>query len=204
MATNDLISMAIFTVLVIFSAVITDKLFKTKKKKIIFFMVILLISASIMSPVSVFLNNAFMDFKSPESVFNFTHTEEIVDIIYGENSCMVIYKDENNAFGQYIIPISNKKYKMPNTFEVNRVSNKLDKSCNLDVYKVSGTDDYYIIGFIFLKEEQQTIVNNENKKVKNIVVESSTETKTIVIYDFIDNIDEYYLLIDDNIVSIKE
>lgn len=58
------------------------------------------------------MENLFIDFKSPESVFNYTSSGEINDIFYAK-----------------------------------KISDKFDSNGNFDVYNVSGTQDYYIIGY---------------------------------------------------------
>lgn len=155
---------------------------------------LILVSASAVYPVE----NLFVDFKSPESVFNYTNFGEVNDIVYGKESCMVIYTDRNSSGGHYIIPRSEKGYKIPSFFASKKVSNKFDKDGNFDVYNVSGTNDYYVVGIILADTVEPEIVDSENRPVKYITIDmGDTETKTVVIYSYVENFNnDSYLIID--------
>lgn len=155
---------------------------------------LILVSASAVYPVE----NLFVDFKSPESVFNYTNFGEVNDIVYGKESCMVIYTDRNSSGGHYIIPRSEKGYKIPSFFASKKVSNKFDKDGNFDVYNVSGTNDYYVVGIILSDTVEPEIIDSENRPVKYITADmGDTETKTVVIYSYVENFNnDSYLIID--------
>ena len=155
---------------------------------------LIIVSASAVYPVE----NLFVDFKSPESVFNYTNFGEVNDIVYGKESCMVIYTDRNSSGGHYIIPRSEKGYKIPSFFASKKVSNKFDKDGNFDVYNVSGTNDYYVVGIILSDTVEPEIIDSENRPVKYITIDmGDTETKTVVIYSYVENFNnDSYLIID--------
>lgn len=155
---------------------------------------LILVSASAVYPVE----NLFVGFKSPESVFNYTNFGEVNDIVYGKESCMVIYTDRNSSGGHYIIPRSEKGYKIPSFFASKKVSNKFDKEGNFDVYNVSGTNDYYVVGIILADTVEPEIIDSENRPVKYITIDmGDTETKTVVIYSYVENFNnDSYLIID--------
>lgn len=96
---------------IVISAIIIIKIKKSKivRKKLISSVAVILclvvISVSGMFP----LENLIINFKSPESVFNYTRTGKIDDIVYGEESCMVIYSKGNNTGGHFIIPKNRKR-----------------------------------------------------------------------------------------------
>lgn len=190
----------------IFSVFIVIGIRKTKivKKKIVSFLLvflcIILISISGILPVE----NLIISFKSPESVFNYTHLGKINDIVYGEKSCMIVYSEGEDKSGNYIIPKSEKGYKIPNYFTVKNVSHKFSKDGCFDVYNVLETDDYYIFGSIISKDSTITIFDNNNKPIKNLVINmANTDTKTVFFYDFSKNIsDEYYLIINNQKVTV--
>lgn len=155
---------------------------------------LIIVSVSAVYPVE----NLFVDFKSPESVFNYTNFGEVNDIVYGKESCMVIYTDRNSSGGHYIIPRSEKGYKIPSFFASKKVSNKFDKEGNFDVYNVSGTNDYYVVGIILSNTVEPEIIDSENRPVKYITIDmGDTETKTVVIYSYVENFNnDSYLIID--------
>lgn len=154
---------------------------------------LIIVSASAVYPVE----NLFVDFKSPESVFNYTNFGEVNDIVYGKESCMVIYTDRNSSGGHYIIPRSEKGYKIPSFFASKKVSNKFDKDGNFDVYNVSGTNDYYVVGIVLSDTVEPEIIDSENRPVKYITIDmGDTETKTVVIYSYVENFNnDSYLII---------
>ena len=185
--------------LLIISVLVVLKIKKTNivpKKTVSVFIIVLclgLIAVSGMFPVE----NSFINFKSPESVFNYTNFGKINDVLYGEESCAVIYSSKNSTNGYYIMPKAEKGYKIPSCVSAKRISHKFDKSGNFDVYKVLGTNDYYVIGTVLSNSDRQNIADNNNNPVKNIVTEmGSTKTKTVFIYSYVKNFaNEYYFII---------
>lgn len=149
---------------------------------------------------------SFCQLQLLESVFNYANFGEVNDILYGKESCMVIYTNQNSSGGHYIIPKTEKGYKIPNYFATKKVSNKFDKNGNFDVYNILGTQDYYMIGTIFSDTSEQNIVDNQNHPVENIIIDmGDTETKTVVIYSYVENFNsDYYLIINGIKTKIAE
>lgn len=179
---------------------------KIVRKKLVSILMValcfILVSVSGIYPVE----NLFVNFSSPESVFNYANFGEVNDILYGKESCMVIYTNQNSSGGHYIIPKTEKGYKIPNYFATKKVSNKFDKNGNFDVYNILGTQDYYMIGTIFSDTSEQNIVDNQNHPVENIIIDmGDTETKTVVIYSYVENFNsDYYLIINGIKTKIAE
>ena len=177
---------------------------KIARKKLSIILIIalcmVLISASAMFPVE----NLFINFKSPENVFNYTSFGKIDEIIYGRESCMVIYSKGNSTGGHYIIPKAEKGYKIPNYFVTKKVSHKFDKDGLFDVYSVKGTQDYYVFGTVCLKENDNAIdiFDSEDEKIESNIVRVGD---TSFIYFFLDDFQKgYYLLINGEKVSISK
>lgn len=163
---------------------------------------LVLISVSGMYPIE----NLFINFESPESVFKYTNFGEVEDVLYGKDSCIIIYSNRNSTGGCYIIPKTEKGYKIPNYFATKKVSNKFDRNGNFDIYNVLGTQDYYIVGTILSKTSEQDIFDSNNQPVKNIVIDmGNTKTKTIIIYSYMENFNnDYYLLINGTKTTIMK
>lgn len=158
------------------------------------FLCMILISASGMFPVE----NLFMSFKTPESVFEYASCGEINDIVYGDYSCMLVYSKGKNRVGQYIVPKTKGAYKIPSYFDTKKVFHKFDKSGNFDVYNLSGTSDYYIVGIMRVIGNEIHIKDSNNVNVKNVVFESKDngKTNTLLIYAFVENFtNDYFLLV---------
>ncbi len=190
----------------IISSFVVLKIRKTKivRKKLVSLLIVVLclglISVSGMFPIE----NLFINFKSPESVFNYTNSGKVNDVLYGKESCMAIYSNWNSTGGHYIIPKTEKGYKIPSYFATKIVSHKFDKSGLFDVYNVKGTQDYYVFGTVNLKDDgnEIDIFDGSDEKVESNIIRVG---HTNFIYFFLDDFsNEYYLLINGEKVSISK
>jgi hypothetical protein len=190
----------------IISSFVVLKIRKTKivRKKLVSLLIVVLclglISVSGMFPIE----NLFINFKSPESVFNYTNSGKVNDVLYGKESCMAIYSNWNSTGGHYIIPKTEKGYKIPSCFATKIVSHKFDKSGLFDVYNVKGTQDYYVFGTVHLKDDgnEIDIFDGSDEKVESNIIRVG---HTNFIYFFLDDFsNEYYLLINGEKVSISK
>lgn len=188
-----------FVLLLTASVFVILKIRKSKivRKKLVSFSIIALCFVLIALTEVFPVENIFIDFKSPEKVFYYTDTGEINDVLYGKESCVIIYSDRNTTCSHCIIPKTENGYKIPGYFSVKRISHKFDRNGNFDVYNVSGTDDYYVIGTIISNESDQVIADSRGAPVENIAVRmGDTQTKTVITYSYVENFtNDYYLVI---------
>lgn len=194
--------------IVLWIAISTLAVFKIRRSKIVrkklitgltVVLCMVLFSISAMFPVE----NFFINFCSLESVFNYASFGEIYDIIYGKESCMVIYSKGNSTVGHYIIPKSDKGYKIPGYLSTKKILHKFGKGGLFDVYNVNGTQDYYIFGTVHLKEDENKIdiYNGKDEKIRSDIIRVKN---TSFIYFFLDDFSsEYYLIINGEKVSIS-
>lgn len=200
---SELIKIIVFMIISFLTIFIVNKTTKIKKQKIILFVVILSFLIIIISLIETPLINYFTNFKTPEKAFNFVYDEEIIDIVEGEESCMIVYKEDNNNFGQDYILKSEKEYKILNNFSLKKVANTIDEKGSFNIFNINGTNDYYIIGLISTYEESLNIISNDNKKIQYIVINElitadGKKVKTVFLYGIINNFtDDYYLMIND-------
>ena len=174
--------------------IIIKKAKKISKKKVI----ITIISCIILCFISGLfpIENLFIDFQSPEDVFNYTSTGEIIDIIYGNDSCMIYYSTGPNSFSYLFVKKSENGYKISSNFSTKIVSKKFDQNGSFDVYNLSETNDYYIIGTINSEENTINIFNDKDEKVE---CEIKRVEDTGFIYCYIkDYTDRYYIIINGN------
>lgn len=196
----------VFWGVIIASAIIILKKRKAKSKiritiiSIILYMV--LCSLSFLLPIE----NLFINFKSPEDVFRYYQTGEIDDVIYGVNSSMVIYSKGENSGGHFIVPKTEKGYKIPSLFSVKRTSQKIDRDGSFDVYNILGTKDYFIVGTFLSEESDIVVVDSNDEPVKNIIIDMGyTDTKTILVFCFVEDFtDDYYLHINGEKIYILD
>lgn len=173
---------------------------KTLVSVLAVFLCTIVVSVSAMFPVE----NLFVNYESPESVFHYTNSGEIDEIIYGKDSCLIIYSKDNHTYGHYVIPKTAKGYKIPNYFTVKKVSHKFDENGLFDVYNVKGTPDYYVFATVHLKERDNEInvFNELGEKVESNIVRVEN---TSFIYFFLNDFsNEYYLSINGENVFLSE
>lgn len=96
---------------------------KIRKKGIRFVVSVMLffISAMVVSYGCTVFINLITDFKTPQSIFKFNHTEEIVDVVEGDESCMVVFRKDKNSYGQDYYLKSGDEYKSPYIFPTKKL-----------------------------------------------------------------------------------
>lgn len=190
------------------SILVMSKIRKTEivRKKLLSFVIIflclILISITGMSPIE----NIFIQFKTPENVFHYVNSGKIDDIIYGENSCMVIYSDSDSTGSHFIVSKTEKGYRIPGYFETKHVLHKFDKSGCFDIYNAAGTDDYYIVGTFISKNDDINIIDSSNEPIKKIMIDmDDSDIKNVLIYSRAKNYEDgYYLLVNGEKIVIRE
>ena len=106
-------------------------------------------SLAITTGISMFpVENIVIDFSSPESAFKYSCFGEIEEIIYGSDSCLVVYSDGNGTFKDCAFLKSGADYKLPSYFSRSRVAHVFTQNGLFNTYKVSGTSDYYVQGSV--------------------------------------------------------
>ena len=90
--------------------------------------------------------NLLVRFDTPESAFRYTNTEEIAVVLYGKSSCDIIYKKSDNTYSDRIILQKGDSFQLPTILTEELVSRKVrvSRSGSFDVYRVNGTQDYYV------------------------------------------------------------
>lgn len=133
-----------------------------------------------------------------------------MDVVEGEESCIIIYKTNNHNLGQDFILKSGDRYEILRSFSFKRVSNTVSAKGGIDIYNVKKTKDYYITGVLIETDEDSLAVfNNKNEGVKNFVI-SDLETgngkvKHIFLYDTVyGSIDDYCLIINGEKISFNK
>ena len=137
------ITRIVFWLLLFVGLMVARPIFRVKNERrfriVCFFISLALSSISSMFPVE----NLFINFSSPESVFSYTQIGEINQIVDGQESCLIVYTKENGAISHCIFPLTDKGYKIPTHFAVSRVSYFLNQNGAFTIYRLKDTDDYY-------------------------------------------------------------
>lgn len=159
-----------------------------------------LVSVSGMFPVE----NLFISYQSPESAFHYFEFGKIQEIIYGQESCLVIYDDGNSTYGYNIIPKTERGYKIPSYFEMKKVSHKFDKQGAFDIYNAQGTRDYYLVATVNQKEfgNDISVFNAAGEKIDSSVIR--IENTNFFFFWLSDFSNGYYLRINGEEIALSD
>lgn len=92
--------------------------------------------------------NLFIDFSSPEDVFKYTTTGDIDKVLYGDNSCMIIYTDNDNSKDIMFARKDDNGYKIVTYLQYSKESLIPRKHCFTYMYKLNQTEDTYCYGHL--------------------------------------------------------
>lgn len=182
-----------------------------KRKKIILrnkkhYFIILFILISTVNIISFYpIENFFITFNSPERAFGYYAFGEIQTIVYGEDSCFIVYLNENDIYKELIFPKSRNGYKLPSNILSKNVVKKQEPGKNMKVVHVVGSNDYYISGNTVTKDKNIKIRSSDDSEFNCISVNLETSDYKIVLFYgytnyFPDNYDDYMIYINDKLL----
>lgn len=87
--------------------------------------------------------NAFVSFDTPEKAASYYSNSDIDNIIYGENTCLVLYKSETNA--RQILTKEDNGWKLHTGFENKRSHRAFAYGVYVHVINLKNTTDQYIV-----------------------------------------------------------
>lgn len=171
--------------------------FKKKSKLFKFFLIVssILISISTIFP----FENLFIEFSSPDDVFKYKYNSgEIVNYIYGNNSCMLVFKQNNSTYNSCIIPKNNNgNYKIPSNWTFENSALAIGENFSY-LSKVNNTNDCYISGK-YVDNDNSTIDISDNYKSRFLTYSDYNEIRNqynVSYFAIIESTDSYYLTID--------
>ena len=142
---------------------------------------LLAVTVSAMFPVE----NLMMSFRSPEDVFSYMESGEVLDVLEGDASCAVIYADGRHMDGNLLVPKASDGYRLPGYFSAHRIFHRFDREGIFDIYRVAGTEDYYPFGTVVTKSLEGQITNAFGSPLRCIAAEiGDGETETLYLYAF--------------------
>lgn len=131
----------IATVILFLLLILFLKHFKKKFSTILGLLIVVTISLALwFYPVE----NLFLSFDTPRSLFKYAGHGEIVEIVDGEGSTALITKKGDNDYSTFFISKKDNKYKIAPFNASKMVSSKQYGSINITIYKVRNTDDYFV------------------------------------------------------------
>ncbi|MCH5298016.1 MAG: hypothetical protein J1E85_10165 [Ruminococcus sp.] len=139
-----------FIIVILLFFVLFFIIYKIKPKTIKLF---ILLDFILVSLIGIFLywypiENMFINFSSPQDVFTYTNTGEINDIIYGDNSCMIVYSD-NSGLQTSFFKIDNDSYKIITFAQYNSQKFLSKDNTSAEFITLKGINDCYCFGSIY-------------------------------------------------------
>ncbi len=187
---------------------------KIRKKGIRFVVSVMLffISVIVVSYGCTAFINLITDFKTPQSIFKFTHTEEIVDVVEGDESCMIVFRKDKNSYGQDYYLKSGDEYKFTYSFQTKKVASSTGKYGICSIDNVRRTNDYYVVGGATIEDGKNlTVTGNDNQVFQytavgdTLVLPNGKKQKDILFYStFNDFSDDYCLIINGEKISFNK
>lgn len=167
------------------------KVLKTRGIIVSFLVAAVCCSLSSLLPVE----NLFITFSSPQTVFNYSVMGDINTVVEGEKSALILYTNEG-ARSRSIIPKSKTgwKIKIYSTNEETFSKTWLDsdeKIYRMSVYWCKHTNDYYIIISKLFTDDPVNIVDNRNSLFQK---SKSSIDSSITYYAYVNDIDQNYKL----------
>lgn len=140
---------------------------------------LLAVTVSAMFPAE----NLVMSFRSPEDVFSYMESGEVLDVLEGDASCAVIYADGRYMAGNLIAAKAADGYHLPGYFSARRIFHRSDREGTFDIYRMAGTEDYYLFGTVVTKSPELRIADASGSPLRCIAAEMGDgETETLYLY----------------------
>ena len=95
----------------------------------------------------------------------YTTKGNVKKVVYGQDSCMVIYSKGNATNNYYFVPKDGDGYKIPDRFAEKTVYKNLDTTGIIYVYNVRGTKDYYVSVFAYRKGTKLDILDMNGNQI---------------------------------------
>ena len=196
----------LFSLAVIVAVVLTIRKNNGRKKwlTIIVGVLVFAIGVTLMSelPPEKFLR----EFSSPQEVFNYSQQGEIVKVIEGEKSAMVLYTDKGEK-GQCLIAKGKSGWQLEtlSTFKTVYFKQLENKKCTIMIFRIKGTDDYYVnVNSNFLDNE---IKVSDSRNSDFFCIETpapETEMCAYTFYAYVPRIqDGYEIKINEEVLRIS-
>lgn len=174
-----------FIIVIILFFVLFFIINKIKPKKIKFF---ILSDFILVSLIGIFLywypiENMFINFSSPQDVFTYTNTGKINDIIYDDNSCMIVYTD-NSGLQTSFVKKDNDSYKIITFAQYNSQKFLSKDNASAEFITFKDINDCYCFGSIYNTDNNIKITDNLYSDYFTFQIDDN-------LYNFYGNISDY-------------
>lgn len=175
--------------ILIFAVVIYKSLIKKRTKK-----TLLILCIIVLAVISLPFENLLFRFDTPEKLFNYSQNGQIVDVVHGEDSCMVYYEKNQGTYSRVIFRKKDNSYKMIFQTDISTVYDRFDSSGSFKIYHIKDTDDYYVSATCFVGADEIKVIGSSNVDTDFRQIEG-----TNFIYGYINSFnDDCYLSVGDS------
>lgn len=151
--------------------------------------------AVVLTTISGFIpiENAFITFSSPQSAYQYNHSENIELIVNGEKTDFIIgLKGDTDVYT--IVPKSDDGWKLGMGFDTKRIAQVLSGGVSVYVYQYKDSDDYYIT-VLDTNGGPTEITDNKNSKFQYLSQFNSILNKDFyTYYAYVNHYDDQYRL----------
>jgi hypothetical protein len=163
-----------------------------------------LVSVVLITGMLVYLpfENIFLSFDSPEKVFAYVRTGVVQELLFGRDSCLVVYEDSSGNNASLIIPKTGSGFSIPNPFTTKNVSASLQGSHVWRVLQTRNTQDYYVVGLTYPAESMVQVIRGNSLQSHLEVTRRIESGSFFIALERLTH--EDYLLIEDNKFQIME
>lgn len=170
-----IVHITLFVVLFAADFLLVRFVVKNKTAKKIFFGCMLLVALAL---CTLPFENLFVKFDSPDDVFHYMKTGEIVAIDESGSSALIVYRVREGKYSMMCTKKKDSKYSICLPGYEKQIAQATDGKLVFSIYRVGGTDDYYLRVFGFSDEEIALSDNLETEFA--LSYEGSQETKSVI------------------------
>lgn len=191
----------IFIFIVAFYFIKKHKLISIKRWNLILLLLCFILTAtSYLFPIE----NLLITFSSVESAYNYSHSDQIVGVLEGKNSDLII-STNNDSRSCHIIPKSQNGWKIGTSTDLREIADKWLDRIDFEIQQYKNTNDYYLI-ITDMSGKKLNVSDSCNSKIvcfKRNLGNNKTQTYDYCAYIKSFN-EEYSVTVDGKIYTFAE
>lgn len=167
--------------------------------------VIIVVAAIVLAITIIILpvENTVVTFESPESAFSYMQKGEVIEVVHGKKSCMIVYEENNNYQTAFVLK-TEKGYELPGYYETQTTVLQIDTGLwrGTPVFlEQVGEDLYFKLGFSH--KEKPTITDASGADI-SMCIKAIPDMDDMFVFAY-GNIEcpleDYYLLFNGSKIS---
>ncbi len=187
--------------------IMINRYVKKHKRQLIVLVTIAVLCLDLFGTIFPF-ENLFLHFSSPDKAFSYFNTGEIIEIMDGEESTLILYRDDG-IDGFCILPKDHKGWKIRPFLSYDTVYQRKLYSqsvkCDIEVYHAKNTTDYYVAVDNWFVDSPINISDNRENEFFCVAEESSMKGMNFYsYYTYVEELnDGYKIKVGDVSVSVS-